>query len=182
MRLTCLGLAMGITMFVAGGWAQTVPADGPYKVLKTAKVGGAGGFDYVHADVEGRRLYIARTGATPRINVYNLDTLEPVGEIPTTNSHGVVIDSKSHHGFASSKPVLMFDSVSMAHIKTIDVQGNPDGMLFDPTDQRVYVLSHAAPHVTAIDAKDGSILGTVDIGGMPEQAVSDGKGHLFIDV
>jgi DNA-binding beta-propeller fold protein YncE len=182
MRLSCLGLALGITMFVAGGWAQTAPADGPYKVLKTAKVGGAGGFDYVFADSDGRRLYIARTGSAPRINVYNLDTLEPVGEIPTTNSHGAVIDPKSHHGFASSKPVLMFDSVSLEHIKTIDVQGNPDGMLFDPTDQRVYVLSHAAPHVTAIDAKDGSVLGTVDIGGMPEQAVSDGRGHLFIDV
>src|SRR4029077_10761443 len=49
-------------------------------------------------------------------------------------------------------------------------------------DQRAYILSHAAPHVTAINAKDGSVIGTVDIGGMPEQAASDGKGHLYIDV
>jgi hypothetical protein len=33
---------------------------GPYKVLKTAKVGGAGGFDYIYADDAGRRLYIPR--------------------------------------------------------------------------------------------------------------------------
>ena len=40
---------------------------GPYKVLKTAEVGGAGNFDYVYADVDGRRLYIPRTGTPARI-------------------------------------------------------------------------------------------------------------------
>ena len=67
-------------------------------------------------------------------------------------------------------------------IKTIEVQGNPDGMMFDAADERAYILSHSAPHVTAIDAKDGSVLGTIDIGGMPEQAATDGKGHMYIDV
>jgi len=181
MRQLALGFAVAITMLASSGLAQT-PAAGPYKVLKTAKVGGLGGFDYVFADVDGRRLYIARTGPSSRMTVYNLDTLESVGEIATTNSHGAVVDSKSNHGFISSKPVLMFDSKTMMPIKTIDVQGNPDGMLADPSDQRVYVLSHVAPHVTAINAKDGSVIGTIDIGGMPEQAASDGKGHLYIDV
>jgi DNA-binding beta-propeller fold protein YncE len=116
------------------------------------------------------------------MTIFNLDTLEPAGEISTTNSHGAVVDSKSHHGFISSKPILMFDSQTMMPIKKIEVEGNPDGMLFDPSDQRAYILSHAAPHVTVIDAKDGSVLGTIDLGGMPEQAAADGKGHLYIDV
>jgi len=182
MRRFCFGFAAGIAMLACIGLAQQAPSAGPYKVLKTAKVGGMGGYDYVNADADGRRLYIARSGATPRITVFDLDTLDPVGEISTTNAHGAVVDAKSHHGFASSKPILMFDSKTLMHIKTIDVQGNPDGMLFDPSDERVYVLSHMAPHITAIDAKDGTVLGTVDVGGMPEQTVSDGKGHLYIDV
>jgi hypothetical protein len=33
-----------------------------------------------------------------------------------------------------------------------------------------------------IDAKDGSTAGTVDLGGAPEQAVTDGKGHLWVDI
>jgi DNA-binding beta-propeller fold protein YncE len=33
-----------------------------------------------------------------------------------------------------------------------------------------------------IDAKDGSIVGTIDLGGEPEQAVTDGKGHLWVDL
>ena len=163
-------------------WAQQASAEGPYKVLKTAKVGGDGGWDYVSADVEGRRLYIARTGPTPRMTVYNLDTLEPVGEIATGNAHGAAIDPKSSHGFITSKPLVMFDTKTLTAIKTIDVRGNPDGHLFDPFNQRAYILSHVAPHVTVIDTKDGSLAGTLDIGGMPEQAATDGNGHLYIDV
>jgi YVTN family beta-propeller protein len=177
-----LRFCLVFTIFVAFGLAQRAPAAGPYKVLKSAKVGGEGGYDYVSLDVDARRLYIARTGPNPRLTVYDLDTLEPVGEIPTTNAHGAAIDPKSSHGFATSKPITMFDTKTQKVIKTIDVMGNPDGHLFDPSSERVYVLSHVAPHVTVIDAKDGSVAGTVDIGGMPEQAVSDGKGHLYIDV
>jgi hypothetical protein len=178
----CVGFAIALGAFAPLGWTQPPPAAGPYKVLKSAKVGGEGGYDYVNLDVEARRLYIARTGRTPRLAVYDLDTLEPVGEIPTTNAHGAAIDPKSGHGFATSKPITMFDTKTLKVIKTIDVMGSPDGHLFDPSTQRVFVLSHVSPHVTVIDAKDGSVTGMADIGGMPEQAVSDGKGHLYIDI
>jgi len=179
----CLEFAIALTVLASAGLAQQSSSAGSYKVVKTAKVGGAGGYDYVFADVDSRRLYIARTGQqASRMTVFNLDTLEPVGEIPTTNSHGAVVDPKSNHGFISSKPITMFDSKTMMPIQKIDVQGNPDGMLFDPSEQKVYILSHTSPHVTAINTKDGSVLGTVDIGGMPEQAVADGRGHLYIDV
>jgi hypothetical protein len=114
--------------------------------------------------------------------VYNLDTLDPIGEIATTNAHGAAIDAKSGHGFITSKPMVMFDTKTLTAIKTIDVQGNPDGHLFDAYSQRAYILSHVAPDVTAINTADGSIAGTIDIGGMPEQAATDGKGHLYIDV
>ncbi|MEP7309371.1 MAG: hypothetical protein ABJA98_28030 [Acidobacteriota bacterium] len=174
-------LGVAVAMSASIGFAQQT-AGGPYKVLTTAKVGGAGGFDYVFADVEGRRLYIPRTGATPRITVFNLDTLESVGEIPNTAARGVTVDPKSHHGFSTSSPVVMWDTQTLATIKTIDVKGNPDGVLFDPFNQRVYILSHVAPQATVIDAKDGSVVGTIDVGGAPEQAATDGKGHLYVDI
>jgi len=182
MRGFYIGLAVSIASLASIGLAQQGSAGGPYEVVKKAKVGGAGGFDYVFADTDGRRLYIARTGQASRMTVYNLDTFEPAGEIATTNSHGAVVDSKSNHGIISSKPVLMFDAKTLMPIKTIDVQGNPDGMLFDPADERAYILSHSAPHVTVIDTRDGSVGGTIDLGGMPEQAATDGKGHLYIDI
>jgi hypothetical protein len=160
----------------------TLSAQGPYKVLKTVKTGGAGGFDYVYADADGRRLYVPRTGPTPRIAVFDLDKLESAGEIPNANARGAAVDPKSNHGFVSSKPVVMFDTKTLAVIKTIDVQGGPDGILFDAFNDRVYIFSHSAPNATVINSKDGSVAGTIDLGGAPEQAVSDGKGHIYVDI
>ena len=173
MRRLCLIFATALSLF----------AQGPYKVLKTAKVGGAGGFDYVYADSAGRRLYIPRTGnPEARITVFNLDTLESVGEIPETSARGAAVDPKSNHGFVTSKPVVMFDSKTLAVIKKIDVEGGPDGILFDPFNERTYIWSHSAPNATVINSKDGSIVGTIDLGGAPEQAVTDGKGHIYVDI
>ncbi len=176
---TCV-LAIGLMASAAS--AQPAAAAGPYKVLKTAKVGGEGGFDYVYADAANRRLYVPRAGAAGRVTVFDLDKLELLKEIPAAGGHGAAVDVKSGHGFASSKPVAMWDAKTLAPIKTIEVQGFPDGILGDPASQRIYILSHSAPNVTAINAVDGTIAGTVDIGGAPEQAVTDGKGHLYIDL
>ncbi len=169
---------------------------GPYKIIKRAKVGGEGGWDYIYAEPEGRRLYIPRRGgqaqpatdtrpateAVPtRLSIYNLDTLELVREIEGVGGNGTAVDPKSGHGFTSSRPVSMFDVKSMSLIKTIDVgKAAPDGIYFDPYNQRVYVFSHPTKDATVIDAKDGSVLGTIDLGGVPEQAVGDGAGMLYV--
>jgi DNA-binding beta-propeller fold protein YncE len=155
---------------------------GPYKVLKIQLVGGDGGFDYVTADADGRNLYAARSGPDGHIGVFNLDTLAPVGDIPGTSAHGGAVDTATGHGFATSKPVTMFDAKTFAILKKIDVQGNPDGYLNDAYNHRFYILSHSQPNITVLDDKDGSILGTIDIGGAPEQAATDGHGKIYVDI
>jgi len=174
-----------MAMFAPIGLTQQ---PGPYKVLKTARVGGEGGWDYIYADAAGRRLYIPRRGApnaTPavqtRLSIYNLDTLDLVGEIAGVGGNGTAVDPKSGHGFTSSKPISMFDTKTMTLIKTIDAgAAQPDGIYFDPFNERVYVFSHPTKDATVIDAKDGTVLGTIDLGGVPEQGVGDGKGMLYV--
>ena len=156
--------------------------DGPYKILNTTKVGGDGGFDYLTSDPANRTLYIARSGAAGHVVVYNLDTLAQVGDIAGVSAHGAAVDDATGHGFATSKPITMFDAKTFAVIKKIDTTGNPDGYINDPSTHRFYVLSHTAPNVTVIDDKDGTVLGTIDLGGAPEQAQLDGKGKMFIDL
>src|SRR6202051_726562 len=96
-----VGLVLAVGTLTSIGFAQQSSSAGPYKVLKTVKVGGVGGFDYVYADDAGRRLYIPRTGPTARITVFDLDTLEPTGEVPNVNGHGAVVDPKTNHGFVT---------------------------------------------------------------------------------
>jgi DNA-binding beta-propeller fold protein YncE len=155
---------------------------GPYKVINTVKIGGDGGFDYVTADSDGRNLYVARSGPAGHIGVYSLDTFAQLGDITGVSGHGAVVDTATGHGFATSKPITMFDSKTFTVIKKIEVQGNPDGYLNDTYNHRFYDLSHSAPNITVIDDKDGSILGTIDIGGAPEQAQADGKGKIYVDI
>jgi len=181
MSFESLSIATFVVLFLFAGLARA-QADGPYKVQKIQLVGGDGGFDYVTADPEGRDLYVARSGQGGHIGVFNLDTLAQVGEIPGTSAHGGAVDTATGHGFATSKPVTMFDAKTFAVIKKIDVQGNPDGYLNDPYNHHFYILSHSAPNITVLDDKDGAILGTIDIGGAPEQAATDGHGRIYVDI
>ena len=159
--------------------AQPSVAAEAYKVLDTTQVMGSGGIDYVYADNDGRRIYVPRGGQTL---VFDLDTHKLLGSITNISGHGVAIDTQSHHGFSSSKPLGMFDTQTMQKLKDIEVEGRPDGILFEPFTRRVYIFSHDAPSITVIDPKDGSIVGTIDVGGAMEQAQSDGQGKLYVDV
>jgi len=138
MRITLTAVDFSMSLIGLGAWAQK-PV-GPYKVLKMAKVGGEGGSDYLSADSEGRRLLVPRNGPNGRVSIYNLDTLELEGEVPASCG-GAVIDQKSGHGFATTKPVTMWDTKTNTVIKTIDVPGRPDGILLDPFNQRVWMFS-----------------------------------------
>lgn len=185
-----------VTLGAAAGLAQ-VATDGPYKVLQRVKVGGEGGTDYIFADTAGRRLYITRgatreiaaTDSTPavpafekRVTVFDLDTLKPLGEIPGVGGNGAVVCSSTGHGFTSDHPQpSMFDVKTMKLIKTIEVPDkfSADGIYCDPSNNRVYIGSHPTKSMLVVDAKDGSVLGHIDLGGTPEQTIGDGKGHIY---
>jgi hypothetical protein len=190
--IVTIGLLTGV------GLAQQSATNGQYKVIKNAKVGGEGGWDYIYADVADRRLFIPRgqtrdvpaTDTTPavpaavnRIMAYNLDTLEAVGQIPDTGGNGVAVCPKSGHGFASSHPsVSMFDPKTLTLIKKIDVEQGfqADGIYCDAFNDHTYVFSHPTKSAMVINGADGAVVGTVDLGGTPEQGVADGKGTLYV--
>jgi DNA-binding beta-propeller fold protein YncE len=171
--------ALGAGFLAASSFAQTASADGPYKILHTTQTNGTGGIDYVIADSAGRRVYVPRGN---QIMVFDLDTYDCIGAITNSGNagHGAVVDPKTHHGFSSSNPISMFDSLTLQPIKKIQSLSNPDGILFEPATEKVYIMSHGAPQVTVIDPKDGTIAGSVDIGGAAEQAVSDLNGHVYV--
>lgn len=159
--------------------AQSVRADGPYKVLQVKQTMGTGRIDYVYADNDGGKLYVPRGN---QILAFDLETLAPAGSITNSGGHGVAVDPNTHHGFSSMNPITMFDSKTLERIKDIHVDGRPDGIMYEPATEKIYVLSHAAPNVTVLDPKDGSIAGTIDLGGAPEQGASDGAGKAYIDL
>ncbi len=188
MRISTALLTACILFWPTSSFAQTGDEGDGYKIIRKEKAGGTGGYDYVYADADGRKLYVPRSAgrggrSSSRVDVYDLDTLIPAGTISDTEQvHGVAVDPRSGQGFSSSSPVVMFDTKTLATFKTIDVEGRPDGIFYEPFKEQIYVLSHEAPNVTVLDGRDGSIVGTIDLGGAPEQGQSDGAGHAFIDL
>src|SRR4051794_11299764 len=117
MRTTVAFSIAAILASAVFSFAEPAPGAGPYKLIKSEKVGGEGNFDYVYADPDGRKLYIPRAD---RVTVFDLDSLKPLGEIPgAKGARGAAVDPASHHGFSSSSPVVMWDTSTLKTIKTI---------------------------------------------------------------
>ena len=202
MKQFALRAALAVVLLAPALGAQGAPTDGPYKVLQRARVGGEGGTDYIYADVAGRRIYIPRgatravaaTDSTPardaipgRLTAFTLETLAPAGEVVNTvgagGANGAAVDSKSGHIFLSSHPdVSMWDAKDLKLIKQIPADSGfaPDGIYADSYKQRIYVFSHPTKNTTVFDAVEGKVLGKIDLGGVPEQGVADGKGTLYV--
>jgi YVTN family beta-propeller protein len=176
--LAVIGLILALTPI-----SRADDSGGPFKVLKDVTVGGDGRWDYVTVDPDNRRLYVSRSN---RFDVYDADSLEKVGEIDDTpGCHGVAIDPASGHGFTTNRgdpSVTMFDIKTLKVIKKITVTGAPDGIFFDPFTKRIFCESHRDPNETVINAADGTVLGTIDLGGEPEQGASDGNGHVYVNL
>src|SRR4030095_16265111 len=54
-----------------------------------------------------------------------------------------------------------------------------DGIYCDPSDEHVYIGSHPTKSMLIVDARDGNVLAHVDLGGVPEQSIGDGKGTVY---
>jgi YVTN family beta-propeller protein len=166
--------------FLLGG---TLLAATSYKVVKSIRVPGDGGWDYLTADSQNRRLYISHG---TKVDVLNLDTGRIVGEIPNTNGvHGIAIADDLHRGFVSDgrdNQVTIFDLKTLAVISTVKAGTHPDGIVYDPFSQRVFAFNGRSKDVTAIEAATGKIAGTVPLDGKPEFPVTDAQGNLYVNI
>src|SRR6185503_10315187 len=54
-----------------------------------------------------------------------------------------------------------------------------DGIYCDTFNDRVYIGSHPTKSLMVVDARDGTVLGNVALGGTPEQTIADGKGTIY---
>ncbi len=154
-----------------------------YQVVKTWKLGGDGGWDYLTVDSDGHRLFIARS---TRVMVIDTESGKQLGEIPDTPGvHGVALIPDLGRGFTSNgreDMVSVFDLKSLAVQKKIKVGNGPDAILYDPFSKRVFTFNGRGQDTTAIDPSKGEVVGTLALGGKPEFPVTDEKGTVFVNI
>lgn len=164
--------------------AVALAAAGPgYHVIKTYKLGGEGGWDYLTADSDARRVYISRG---THVIVIDADSGKSVGDIADTPGvHGIALAADLGRGFVSNGregTVSIFDIKTLATSSKVKVGDNPDAILYDPATKRVFTFNGRSQDSTAIDGASGKVLGTIKLDGKPEFAASDAKGEIFVNI
>src|SRR2546427_5360180 len=154
-----------------------------YHVVKTYKLGGDGGWDYLTLDPASRHLYISRS---TRVMVIEADSGKSVGEIADTPGvHGIALAADLDRGFTSNGregTVSIFDPKTLKTSAKVKVGENPDAILYDSSTKRVFTFNGRSEDATAVDAAKGTVTGTIKLEGRPEFAVSDGKGEIFVNL
>jgi YVTN family beta-propeller protein len=171
-------LVVGVAMLTTFALAA-----GKYELIKKVPVPGTGGWDYVTVDGAGRRIYISHA---TQVEVLDADTFAQVGTIPNTPGvHGVAVASEAGRGYISAgkaDSAIAFDLKTLKPLGEIKVGKKPDAIIYEPATKRIYVMNGDSDSITALNAADGSVAGTIDLGGGPEFAVSDGKGNVYVNL
>jgi DNA-binding beta-propeller fold protein YncE len=156
-------------------------AQSGYHQIKKITIGGEGGWDYLTAD--GGRVYVSHTN---EVAVVDLKSGEVTKITDLHGVHGIAIASEFARGFISngrSNTVTIFDLKTLAKIGAdVPTGKNPDAIIYDPGSKRIFAFNGSSADATAIDAKDGTVAGTIPLGGKPEFAAGDGKGHVFVNI
>jgi len=161
---------------------------GGYHLLKHYAFGTAAGssqeyFDYITVDSGARRVYLSRGTS---VLVINADSGMQIGEITgLKRDHGVAVASEFGRGFVSDGAqgkVIIFDLKTLKVIGEAKADDDADCVAYDPASKRVFVMEGDPNKCTVIDAKSGSVVGTIELGGKPEFAVADGNGIIYINL
>ena len=185
------GLARLVTVVsfaLIGAFALATAATGGYHLLKKYPFGAAAGstreyFDYITVDSSARRVYVSHG---TEIKVIDADNGNLIGNITgLKQDHGVAIVHEFGRGFitdGAQGKVIIFDLKTLKVIGEAKADNDADGVVYDPASKRVFVMEGDPHKSTVIDAKSGSVVGTIELGGGPEFAVADGKGTVFINL
>jgi DNA-binding beta-propeller fold protein YncE len=170
-------LIFTLSLSLLAASAQTA---GGYHVIKKIPIPGEGSWDYLTVDESARRLYVSHG---TQVEVLDGDSGAVVGKITNTPGvHGIAIAPELGRGFVSngqSSTVTIFDLKTLNTISQVPTGKKPDAIIYDPATSRVFAFNGGSNSATAIQAADGKVAGTVDLGGGPEFAVADGSGYVY---
>ena len=189
MKLSRLGLAVGVSFLLFGGYqAASQQASQPalnYHLIKTIPLppaaGGRESYDYLYVDPDARRVYV--THGT-EVVVLNADDYSVIGKITGLQvTHGVLTLKEFGKGYITDgvgQKVVIFDLNTLrvtGEVKTNQV--DTDGIAYDPVTKNIFSINGNSGTITVIDPKTETAVKTFDVGGNAEAAVVDGEGTLF---
>ncbi len=173
-----------LIVLVASALATSASAADSYRLLQTIPVPGDDGWDHPTIDAAARRLYVSHG---THVVVIDVDSGKLVGKIDKTPGvHVIALDPESGRGFISNggaASLTIFNPKTLETIGEVKSTGmNPGPTVYDPATKRIFTFNLNTHDATIIDSKEGKVVGTIDLGGRPELAATDAKGHVFVNL
>ena len=78
--------------------------------------------------------------------------------------------------------MVIFDLKTLKPTGEAKADKDADCVIYDAASKRVFVMNGDPHSATVIDAKSGTSVGTIDLGGGPEFAVADGAGTVYVNL
>jgi YVTN family beta-propeller protein len=177
-----------MSIVLLGTFALAMAATAGYHLLNKYPFGAAEGstreyFDYITVDCSARRVYLSHG---TEIKVIDADNGTLIGNITgLKQDHGVAVASEFGRGFITDGgqgKVIFFDLKTLKVTGEVNADNDADSVVYDPVSKRVFAMNGDPNSCTVIDAKSGSVVGTIELGGAPEFAVADGKGTVYVNL
>ena len=181
-------MVLGGLAIVLGALMLAMAATSGYHQLKKYPFGAAEGstheyFDYIMVDSSARRVYVSHG---TEIKVLDADSGALIGNITgLKQDHGVAVATEFERGFitdGAQGAVVIFDLKTLKPISQAKADKDADSIVYDPASKRVFAMNGDPNSCTVIDAKSGTVVRTIDLGGGPEFAVADGKGTIYVNI
>jgi DNA-binding beta-propeller fold protein YncE len=152
-----------------------------FKMVKTYPIKSSGGWDYIA--VNDHKVYVSHG---TQVNILDENSGDSVGIIPgTTGVHGIAFDNDLRKGYTSNgrlNNIFVFDLSTNKVLKEIPTGENPDAISYEPFSKKIITCNGRSKSLSVIDPEKEMVVATIDLGGKLEEAVSDGKGKLFVNL
>jgi DNA-binding beta-propeller fold protein YncE len=152
-----------------------------YKIAKTFHIASPGGWDYIA--INNNKVYVSHG---TQVNILDEDTGDSVGFIPNaTGVHGIAFDNDLDRGYTSNgrlNNVTVFDLKTNEILTQIATGANPDAIMYEPFAKKIITNNGRSKNLSIIDPEKNIVIDSVALDGKPEEAVSDGKGKLFVNL
>lgn len=144
-------------------------------------VSGEGGWDYVA--VNNGKIYASHSSQVNVLNEINGDSISIL--TGTTGVHGIAFYNEENKIYTSNGPlnnVFVFNGNTFQKITEIPTGQNPDAIFFEPFSKKIITCNGRSNSLSIIDPQKDEVIGTIQLEGNPETAVSDGQGKVFINI
>ena len=155
-----------------------------YRIVDTIKLAGNGGWDYCAVDAPSHRLFVTHDAC---VQVIDVATNKLIGTVSNLQGvHGIAFADIFKKAFISNghgNSITVVDLESLHTIPHTMVTGtDPDGLVFDPFSQRLFVFNGRSSDCSIFNAATDSLVRQIKLPGKPEFARVDNRGRLYLNI